>query len=134
MPTFEEIDHTADWAFRVRATSREELFSEAARAVYALGGIQTGPAREQARAIRLQADDLEGLLVLWLNELLFLLEHDHIALMDIRIERLTDTDLSASGKPAEVSAVGKYIKAATYSGLQIEEGGGLWQATIVLDV
>jgi SHS2 domain-containing protein len=134
MPPFEEIDHTADWAFRVSASSREELFAEAGRAIYTLGGIQTGAAEEKARTIRLQADDLEGLLILWLNELLFLLEHDHIALQDIRIERLAGTGLLASGRPAEVIAAGKYIKAATYSGLRIIAADGVWRATVVVDV
>ena len=134
MPPFEEIDHTADWAFRVRASSREGLFTEAAEAVYTLGGVQAGPVAEESKTIRLQADDAEGLLILWLNELLFLLEHDHLALKDIRVERMSDTSLEAAGRAVEVLAVGKYIKAATYSGLRIEEADGEWRATVVVDV
>jgi SHS2 domain-containing protein len=33
-----------------------------------------------------------------------------------------------------VRSVGKYIKAATYSGLRITEQDGVWQVTVVLDV
>jgi SHS2 domain-containing protein len=134
MPPYEEIDHTADWAFRVRASSREELFAESAEALYRMGGIQAGPAGGETESIRLRADDLEGLLILWLNELLFLIEHERIALQDIRIELLTGTELRASGRRAETTAVGKYIKAATYSGLRIAEADGIWQAAVVLDV
>jgi SHS2 domain-containing protein len=134
MSPYEEIDHTADWSFRVRASSREGFFTEAAGAVYDLGGVKTVPDPGEIRTINLQADDLEGLFVLWLNELLFLLDHDHLALEDIQIERLTGTELRASGRVVEVIAVGKYIKAATYSGLHITATAGMWQATVVLDV
>jgi SHS2 domain-containing protein len=133
VPPFEEIDHTADWAFRVHAKSREELFADAAQALYELGGVRTNPPGE-SKTLRLRADDLEGLFIQWLNELLFLIDHDHAALRGIRIRRLTDTDLEASGNTAEVESVGKYIKAATYSGLRIREENGEWQATVVLDV
>jgi SHS2 domain-containing protein len=135
MPPFEEIDHTADWAFRVRSDSREGLFHDAAEALYSLGGVQTGAVWEETpREIRLQADDLEGLLVQWLNEILFLLDHDRLALDDIRIERLTDTELAVTGRPVGVTAVGKYIKAATYSGLRISHKDEIWEATLVIDV
>jgi SHS2 domain-containing protein len=134
MPPFEEIDHTADWSFRVIAYSREELFTEAAEAIYSLGGMQAGPGTDESKILRLQADDLEDLFILWLNELLFLLDHDHLALHNIRIERLSDTELQASCRAVEVIAVGKYIKAATYSGLRISEADGKWQATVVVDV
>jgi SHS2 domain-containing protein len=134
MPPFEEIDHTADRAFRVRALSRADLFKEASEALYALGGVKVKQEAGDTRTADLQAEDAEGLLILWLNELLFLLEHDQIALRDIRIEELTGTRLRASGQSAEVTGTGKYIKAATYSGLRIVETDGVWQATVVLDV
>jgi SHS2 domain-containing protein len=134
MTPFEEIDHTADWAFRVSAPSREALFSEAAEALYRMGGLKTDPPSEAVRKILLRADDPESLFIQWLNELVFLLDRERLALRGIQIERLTDTELRVSGRPAEVLAVGKYIKAATYSGLRITEMDGVWRATVVLDV
>jgi SHS2 domain-containing protein len=134
MPPFEEVDHTADWAFRVSAPSREALFSEAAEALYRMGGLVTDPPSEEVRKIHLRAEDPESLFIQWLNELVFLLDRERLALGGIQIERLTDTELRVSGRPAEVLAVGKYIKAATYSGLRITEMDGVWQATVVLDV
>jgi SHS2 domain-containing protein len=134
MPPFEEIDHTADRAFRVSASSRELLFADAAEALYRIGGLDVKPASEKSRKILLRADDPESLLILWLNELVFLLDHERLALREIRIDRLIDTELRAAGREAQVRSVGKYIKAATYSGLRITEQGGLWQAEVVLDV
>ncbi len=134
MPPFEEIDHTADRAFRVSAASRESLFAEAAEALYRIGGLEMEPASEKLKSIRLRADDPESLLVLWLNELVYLLDRERLALREIRIDRLTDNELQASGREAGIRSVGKYIKAATYSGLRITQQGGVWQATVVLDV
>jgi len=134
MPPYEELDHTADWSFRVSASSREALFTEAADALYELGGVKTIPDPGGIRTVNLRADDPEGLFVLWLNELLYLAEHDRLALREMRIEELTDTRLRATGRTLEILSAGKYIKAATYSGLLITEAVGVWQATVVLDV
>ena len=134
MPPFEEVDNTADWAFRVSAPSRETLFLEAAEALYRMGGVQTGPASGEIRKVLFSSDDPESLFIQWLNELVFLLDRGRLALRGIQIDQLTDTGLSASGYPAEVRSVVKYVKAATYSGLRITQAGGVWQATVVLDV
>ncbi|MGD0806570.1 MAG: archease [Anaerolineales bacterium] len=134
MPPFEEIDNTADWAFRVSALSSEALFTEAAEALYRMSGVQIEPASEKIRKILLSADDRESLFIQWLNELVFLLDRERLALHGIQIDQLTDTGLIASGHPAEVRSVGKYVKAATYSGIKITQTDGVWQATVVLDV
>ncbi len=134
MPPYEELDHTADWSFRVSASSRGQLFLEAADALYELGGVKTVSEPGGEKKLKLEGDDPESLFVLWLNEILYLAEHDRLALRDMRIEELTDTRLRASGRTAGILSVGKYIKAATYSGLQIIHSAGVWQATVVLDV
>jgi SHS2 domain-containing protein len=134
MPPYEELDHTADWSFRVRAASREILFTDSARALYELAGIQTGREAGGLKTILLQADDWEGLFVLWLSEMLFMLEHDHLAFSDFNVEELQETRLRISGRPAAVTAVGLSIKAVTYSGLHITQADGEWRATVVLDV
>jgi SHS2 domain-containing protein len=134
MPPFEEIDNTADWAFRVSAPSIEALFTEGAESLYRMSGVQMEPASGKIRKILLSADDRESLFIQWLNELVFLLDRERLALHGIQIDQLTDTGLIASGHPAEVRSVGKYVKAATYSGLRITQTDGVWQATVVLDV
>jgi SHS2 domain-containing protein len=134
MSPYEELDHTADWSFRVRAPSCEILFTDSAKALYDMAGVQTTPEPGGLKTILLQADDWEGLFILWLNELLYILEHDCLALSDFQVEELQETRLRISGREAEVTAVGKSIKAATYSGLHITQDDDGWQATVVLDV
>jgi SHS2 domain-containing protein len=135
MPPFAEVEHTADRAFRVWSDTREGLFADAAAALYTLGGVQTKAESAGTRRIfTIRADDAEGLLVQWLNEILFLIEQDRLALEDIRIERLTDAELTVSGAPVGIAAIGTYIKAATYSGLRISHKDEIWEAKLVIDV
>jgi SHS2 domain-containing protein len=134
MSSFEEIDHTSDRAFRVRAPTCEALFLRAAEALYQIGGVETDPAQSAERFIDLQAEDTESLLVAWLNEILFLLENERLALRDLRCETFSGRHIRAGGNPARVRAAGKYIKAATFSGLRIVQSENGCEATIVVDV
>jgi hypothetical protein len=69
---FEFIEHTADTGLRVRAATREELFAEAARALYALLLENPADVRPAERhEITLAAGDGADLLHDWLDELLF---------------------------------------------------------------
>jgi len=77
---------------------------------------------------------LGSLLVAWLNEALFLLESERVALRDLEWREFSPTALFATGWATPIRAVGKSIKAATYSGLKILRTEAGFAATIVLDV
>ena len=63
-PPWEEVDHTADWALRVRGGDLRALFENAARGMISLiGGEAVAGAHEIERRIDLSAPDLETLLV-----------------------------------------------------------------------
>lgn len=134
MPAFEEIDHTSDRAFRVRAPTQEALFLLAAEALYRIGGVETDAAPGVERTLEMEAEDPESLLVAWLNEILFILESENLALRGLRALEFSGRRIRAAGRTAHVKAIGKYIKAATYSGLKIAQSDAGFEATIVLDV
>src|SRR5438034_408776 len=67
---YEEIEHTADVALRVRAPSLEKLFCYAARGMFALMTDASGVATASEIALDVTASDRETLLVNWLSELL----------------------------------------------------------------
>ena len=69
---FEEVEHTAEWAYRVWGSTLEELFVRAAKGLYALAGVQSEDSSRIDREIHLEGLDRISLLVAWLNELLFL--------------------------------------------------------------
>ena len=131
---FEEVEHTAEWAYRVWGSSLEELFVRAAGGMYALAGVELENSPRIDRQIYLKGPDRIGLLVAWLNELLFLFESEGLAFDRFEILQLDGDVLRARVSGAAVRGWMKHIKAATYSNLSIRQTDMGVEATIVLDV
>lgn len=131
---FTEIEHTADWAYRVWSSSLAGLFVQAARGLYQLAGTQLASGECQERQIELQAIDGESLLVAWLNELLNLHESENLGCDEIDIFKLEPTALKARVTAAPVQQWLKDIKAATYHNIAIQSTATGFEVTIVLDV
>ncbi len=133
MSQYEEIDHTADWAFRAFGKDLHELFANAAYALFALEGALDAQST-LTREIQVEGIDREALLVNWLSELLFLQETKHETFQKFEITSLTDTALTATVYGALTQPITKFIKAVTYHDLKIEQTEKGWQATVVVDV
>ncbi|HZQ10324.1 MAG TPA: archease [Anaerolineae bacterium] len=133
MKRYEEIDHTADWAFRAFGRNLKDLYENAAYAIFELEGATDAPITV-TRQVRVQGIDYEGLLVNWLNELLFLQETKNETYQQFKITNLTDTELEATIQGAAALPTKKFIKAVTYHDLKIERTPRGWQATVVVDV
>src|SRR5438046_2192551 len=88
--TFEVFEHTADIGLHVTAATLEQLFADAGRAVATLiiENQETIELR-QAITIEIEAEDVEGLFVDWLRELIYRFETDHLLCREFSIE-LTD--------------------------------------------
>jgi len=130
---FEEVEHTADYAIRAWGADLPELFVEAARGMNALtGGAPGEPAA--SRDLCLEAPELETLLVVWLEELAFLMEVEGEMYSKFEVAALAPTQLRArvSGGPAV--GLDKLIKAVTFHNLAIQEAAGGYETTIVFDV
>ena len=131
---FEEIEHTADWAYRVRGSNLTELFIQAAKGLYFLVGMQLTPGAQCTRSIEVQAIDRESLLVAWLNELLYFHESENLGFDQLEIQHLDDTSLTAQVTGAPTQQWLKDIKAVTYHNLAIKETASELEVTLVLDV
>ena len=120
-PYFEEIEHTADQALRVRGTDFKELLHNAALGMLQLTGVipRSGPSRD--RKIEVQAPDREGLLVTWLEELLYLTETRGVTYTEFELHITDDTHLVAKVQETPIAAITRHIKAVTYHDLEIEE-------------
>ncbi|HLF26958.1 MAG TPA: archease [Anaerolineae bacterium] len=134
----EEIEHTADWAIRVRARDVPELFVGAAQGMFGLLTDLSKVSAARAFEIDLQAIDAETLLIDWLNELLYLAEEHAVVFAEFAIHRLTVSDDKAEvrasvrgGRPAELF---KAIKAATFHGVSIRQDVDGFQVELVFDV
>lgn len=130
---YEELDHTADWAFRAFGTDLKELFQNAAYALFALEGALDAQST-LTREIHAQGIDREALLVNWLSELLFLQETQRETYQKFEITKLSDTALTATIHGAHTQPATKFIKAVTYHDLKIEQTEKGWEATVVVDV
>lgn len=133
MLRYEEIEHTADWAFRAFGSTLQELFENAAYALFALEGALDAQST-LTRELHVEGIDREALLVNWLSELLFLQETKRETYQQFHITQLTDTILDATVHGAHTQPITKFIKAVTYYDLKIEQTEKGWQATVVVDV
>ena len=135
---FEEIEHTADLAIRAYGQDMRELFANAAHGMFALMSEHSVEEPICEREVSLEATptkwDYEGLLVDWLNELIYLHEVEGETYSQFAIETLSPTGLRAyvTGRPTRSKT--KAIKAATFHNLKIEETANGFVATIVFDV
>lgn len=132
--SFEEVDHTADWAYQIEGSSLEDLFIQSAQGLYYLAGTQLASAPSVEKEIHLKGIDLESLLVAWLNELLYLRESENIGFSQFKISRLSTEDLQAKLVGYPIQQWLKDIKAVTYNNLSIRSTQTGFTVTLVLDV
>ena len=140
---FELLEHTADVGIRAWAGSLEEAFERATEGLAeVLGALRPSPSPGEPGPgepvpVEVTADDLGGLLVDWLNEVLWLREVRQAALAGVEVERVGDgvargTVALASGGAAPD---GTFVKAVTYHRLRVEpDPGGGWLVEVYLDV
>ncbi|RXE56146.1 hypothetical protein ABH15_08270 [Methanoculleus taiwanensis] len=134
--TFEELEHTADVLVRVRAASINELFADAARALFS---VMYGPCRDAGIVQRLtvEAGDPESLLHDFLSELLFIADVENVVLCRFELD-VGEGSLSAvmHGEPFDPAkhAGGTIIKGISYSGLRIVKDDETYGVDVLFDV
>jgi SHS2 domain-containing protein len=139
---YEYLEHTADIKFLAYGNTLEEVFENAALAMFNVI-IDTGKVSgETAREVILTSPDLESLLVDWLSELLYLFEVDEIVFWKFRVEKIKGENgeysirALASGEKyyPESHPFETEIKAVTYNQLELKECEGGWKAQVVVDI
>ena len=135
---FEIIDHAADIGIIVYGTGIEELFSNAALALFNLITEPQGVEEKLHLDLEVSSEDRDGLLVEWLNELIYLFDAKHILFKRFDIESLTHNQLKATCHGESFDPVKHKIKigvkAATYHMLKIDRSGDGCKAQIILDI
>jgi len=135
---FETFDHTADLGLRIRATSLDALFAEAAAAMFStiVEDLATVQPRERTE-IAIAGSDPEYLLFDWLRELLYRFDAEH------RLCSRFDVLVESGGLKAEVwgepldwerHALSHEVKAITYHGLKVEQSSDGWLAEVIVDI
>jgi SHS2 domain-containing protein len=134
MTTFEEIDHTADRAFRVAGRDMAALLENAAHAMRALAGPRPAAAPPVTREVEVEGVDRESLLVNWLNEILYLEQSHLLTCEQFRIDELEDYRLHARVETRKCDRSYTQIKAVTFHNLKIRETPAGLEAVVVVDV
>jgi SHS2 domain-containing protein len=128
------VEHTADLAIRLYASTICELFVCAAEAMFQqLVGKGTVPAVSSV-SVCVEGTDYESLLVNWLNELLYLHETRREAYSNFSITTLSPEGLNAIAMCAPFTEARMLIKAATYHGLSVTPTRSGYKATVLFDV
>ena len=129
------VEHTADWALRVRGPDLPGLFGRAAIGMARLlaGDLAVVPL-DEVRELALVADDAEGLLVEWLGELAYWAERDGLVCPVVELHEVTPEMLRATTRGSRLPELQKHIKAVTYHDLAIRPYDGGLEVTIVFDV
>lgn len=135
---FEVLDHTADIGISVYGADLKELFANAALGLFSLMAELADVKENLQRQLKLSAEDEEGLLVHWLNELIYIFDVEHIIFKRFEIDKLTGSQLTArcfgeQMKPGQ-HELKREIKAATYHMLRIDEGSDGYKVKIIFDV
>jgi len=133
-PDYYEIEHTADWAIRVRGATLPELFVNAATGMYGLMADLAAVTPGLERAIAVKGVDAEALLVNWLNELVYHTEIDGEVFCEFHVASLEPTHLRATARGSRGIQLKKQIKAVTFHNLQIISTDTGYEVTLVFDV
>ena len=135
---FEILEHPADIGFRAFGADMAELFAASAMALLSIAGDPDAARRIERYTLSVTSPDREGLLVDWLNEVLYWFDGRRIAFHEFTIDRLSNTILEATalGEPRDPPRhrAKLIVKAATYHQLKIEQGPGGWVAEVYLDI
>ena len=135
---FEIIDHSADVGIIAYGVDVEELFSNAALALFSLITEPESVEEKLHLNLEVSSENRDSLLVEWLNELIYLFDVKHILFNRFDIESLTHNQLKAAcygeGFDPMKHKIKIGVKAATYHMLKLGKDGGGYKAQIILDI
>ena len=138
MEDYEVIDISGDAGIKAFGGTLEDLFVNAARGMYSLMTDPGGVSEKETITIEVESHSLEGLLVSWLNELIFRFDAYGFVGKEIRVKSLGRNRISAevSGEEFDEERHEKrlLVKAATYHQLRIEQQDGRWVTRVIFDI
>lgn len=148
MKKFKVIDVSGDIGLKAFGKSINEVFVNAAIGMYSLITNLRTIKKEKTIDVSIKSQSIEGLLVSWLNELIFHFDaYGFIGKKIVIDELILGTDQPASLQACRLGASisGEdfdperhesklLIKAATYHKLRIENVGNMWEVDVIFDI
>jgi SHS2 domain-containing protein len=138
MIPFEPFEHTADIGLRAYGHSLKEAFENAARGMFSIMVDLASIGSKEKLEVRAEANDIESLLVAWLNELLFIFDSRNMLFKDFAIDDWDETSHLrgwAYGEPVDPERhfFEAEIKACTYHKLKVSRNR-IWTCQVIFDV
>lgn len=138
MTDFEIFEHTADVGVRAFGKTFAELAVNAARGMFSLVCDPANVRPVVTRTIEVRADDRDELLLVWLKELLCLLDIEGLLLCEFRIEHANERSLRAEVRgeflDRDRHEPDMEVKAVTRHGYEIRQTANGLVAEIIFDI
>jgi SHS2 domain-containing protein len=136
MSSYEFTEHTADIGIEAGGNSLAEAYAAAAAGMFALM-VDPDTVREiEERRICVHADDAEGLLFEWLNDLLYYVDAQSIIFSRFVVNEFSPYSLEADcfGEPFDPARheMKTAVKSATYHLLEVDPESN--RVRVILDV
>ena len=134
MKKFKVLEHTADLKIRAFGKTKQELFLNAMLAMEKAlrPRLTKKPASTQ---IKIESENLETLLVDFLDEINYQNEINSEIYNEIYFEKFSDNLIKAELFGRKVKRFGLQIKGVTFHNLNIHQRkNGIWEATVVFDI
>lgn len=138
MKRFRILDVSGDVGLTAYGSSEKEAFVNAAKGMYSLIADPDSVREMKAVEISVEHRSHEGLLVSWLNELVFHFDAYGFIGKRIDMSHFSDNRLVATVSGEDFER-GRHkgnllIKAATYHRLRIEKVRDLWEIDVIFDI
>ena len=140
MGIIEVFDHTADVGLRIQGDDLPDLFRTAAEALFDYVVANRDEVRvDRTEPVSLRADSTADLLLLWLNELIFRSETQHVLFTQFEIKFSGDDlqlEATIGGEPIDRDRhiLDHEVKAVTHHGASLDREGDGWIAEVILDI
>jgi len=136
--SYEYLDISGDAGVRATGGSLEEIFESAALGMYGLVTDLNGVRPENTVTVEATSRGTEGLLVAWLNELIFRMDTYGFIGGKVRVLDLGEHHIKAEVMGEEFDPERHerrlLLKAATYHDLKVEKRDGGWVAEVIFDI
>jgi len=132
------LHHTSDLGIEVWALSQDELFCEAARALFSemvdeLASVEARVTKE----FEVKEEVAEDLLKEWLSALLYLTDTEGLLFSDFQV-KVNNGSLEGVARGEKMSVkrhrLKRVVKGVTYHNLTLKEEPWGWVATVIVDI
>jgi protein archease len=132
------IDHTADFGIQVFGSDLQELFTNAALAMFDVITEMDVLTGRDSCDITASGEDWSDLMVNWLREMLYLWNGREMLVKSVQILSLTENKIFAriyfDVYMPDRHIIKTEIKAVTYHQIQVKSSPSGWKAQIIFDI